>query len=50
MRDLGAKADYFVHCHRNAHRNAVMPAVEAYENGGLVHEKKWDQKIKRELV
>jgi hypothetical protein len=28
----------------------VTGAVEAYENGRLVHEKKWDSKIKRQLV
>jgi hypothetical protein len=28
----------------------VTGSVEAYENGRLVHEKKWDSKIKRNLV
>ena len=28
----------------------VTGSVEAYENGRLVHEKKWDSKIKRQLV
>jgi putative CocE/NonD family hydrolase len=28
----------------------VTGAVEAYENGRLIHEKKWDSKVKRQLV
>jgi len=28
----------------------VTGSVEAYENGRLVHEKKWDSKAKRNLV
>jgi hypothetical protein len=28
----------------------ITGAVEAYENGRLVHEKKWDSKVKRSLV
>src|SRR5882672_385308 len=39
-------------CRLTADRESfhVTGAVEAYENGRLVHEKKWDSKIKRNLV